>query len=46
MLSVLFLGTRMRALQLSGGKPDDHGLPQDWVKMCPRPGHGTGPGVE
>merc|ERR1719460_1937140 len=34
MLSVLFLGTRMRALQLSGGKPDDHGLPQDWVKMC------------
>merc|ERR1719460_812600 len=34
MLCVLFLGTRMRALQLSGGKPDDHGLPQDWVKMC------------
>jgi len=34
MLSVLFLGTRMRALQLTGGKPDDHGLPQDWVKMC------------
>jgi len=34
MLSVLFLGTRMRALQLSGGKPDEHGLPQDWVKMA------------
>jgi len=34
MLSVLFLGTRMRAIQLSGGKPDEHNLPQDWVKMC------------
>jgi hypothetical protein len=33
MLSVLFLGTRMRAVQLSGGKPDDYGLPQWWVKM-------------
>merc|ERR1719377_118931 len=34
MLSVLFLGTRMRALQLSGGDPDDHDLPQGWVKMA------------
>merc|ERR1719213_84640 len=34
MLSVLFLGVRMRAVQLSGGKPDDHDLPQDWVKMA------------
>ena len=25
---VLFLGTRMRAVQLSGGKPDEYGLPQ------------------
>jgi len=32
MLSVLFLGTRMRAVQLSGGKPDEYGLPQWWVK--------------
>jgi hypothetical protein len=34
MLSVLFLGTRMRALQLSEGKPDDHDLPQPYVKMA------------
>merc|ERR1719484_88162 len=34
MLSVLFLGTRMRAVQLSGGKPDEYGLPQWWVKMA------------
>jgi hypothetical protein len=34
MLSVLFLGTRMRALQLSGGEPDKHDLPQPWVKMA------------
>jgi hypothetical protein len=34
MLSVLFLGVRMRAVQLSGGKPDEHDLPQDWVKMA------------
>jgi len=34
MLSVLFLGTRMRALQLSGGDPDAHDLPQPWVKMA------------
>jgi hypothetical protein len=32
MLSVLFLGTRMRALQLSGGEPDKYGLPQQYVK--------------
>jgi hypothetical protein len=31
MLSVLFLGTRMRALQLSGGNPDPYDLPQPWV---------------
>jgi hypothetical protein len=34
MLSVLFLGTRMRALQLSGGDPEAHDLPQPWVKMA------------
>merc|ERR1719355_522555 len=34
MLSVLFLGTRMRALQLSEGKPDDYDLPQPYVKMA------------
>jgi len=34
MLSVLFLGTRMRALQLSGGDPDAYDLPQPWVKMA------------
>jgi hypothetical protein len=33
MLSVLFLGTRMRALQLSGGDPDKYDLPQPYVKM-------------
>jgi hypothetical protein len=32
MLSVLFLGTRMRALQLSGGNPDAYDLPQPYVK--------------
>jgi hypothetical protein len=32
MLSVLFLGTRLRALQLSGGDPDKHHLPQDYVQ--------------
>merc|ERR1719355_64509 len=32
MLSVLFLGVRMRAVQLSQGKPDEYHLPQDWVK--------------
>jgi len=34
MLSVLFLGTRMRALQLSGGNPDAYDLPQPWVKQA------------
>merc|ERR1719359_817334 len=34
MLSVLFLGTRMRALQLSGGEPDANNLPQPFVKMA------------
>merc|ERR1719331_1906951 len=32
MLSVLFIGVRMRALQLSKGEPDKVGLPQWWVK--------------
>jgi hypothetical protein len=32
MLSVLFIGVRMRALQLSQGEPDKHDLPQWWVK--------------
>jgi hypothetical protein len=32
MLSVLFLGTRMRAVQLSGGQPDKYDLPQPYVK--------------
>jgi len=32
MLSVLFLGVRMRAVQLSQGKPDDYSLPPDYVK--------------
>merc|ERR1719387_635710 len=34
MLSVLFLGTRMRAIQLSGGEPDKYHLPQDYVKTA------------
>jgi len=34
MLSVLFLGTRMRAVQLSGGQPDLYKLPQWWVKTA------------
>jgi len=34
MLCVLFVGTRMRALQLSGGDPDAHDLPQPFVKMA------------
>jgi len=33
MLSILFLGTRMRALQLSQGEPDAHDLPQPFVKV-------------
>merc|ERR1719159_1549546 len=34
MLSVLFLGTRMRAVQLSGGLPDKYDLPQPYVKSA------------
>jgi hypothetical protein len=34
MLSVLFLGTRMRAVQLSGGQPDEYNLPQPYVKTA------------
>jgi len=34
MLCVLFLGTRMRALQLSQGEPDKFDLPQPFVKNC------------
>merc|ERR1719352_655252 len=34
MLSVLFLGTRMRAVQLSGGQPDKYDLPQPYVKSA------------
>merc|ERR1719171_2176035 len=34
MLSVLFLGTRMRAVQLSGGEPDKYHLPQPYVKTA------------
>merc|ERR1719311_964178 len=33
MLSVLFLGVRMRAVQLSQGNPDYYKLPQDYVKF-------------
>jgi hypothetical protein len=33
MLSVLFLGVRMRAIQLSQGNPDYYKLPQDYVKF-------------
>jgi len=31
MLCVLFLAARMRALQLTGGKTEQYGLPQSWV---------------
>lgn len=34
MLCVLFLGVRMRAVQLSGGEPDKYDLPQPWVKIA------------
>jgi hypothetical protein len=34
MLSVLFLGARMRALQLSEGEPDKYDLPQPYVKIA------------
>ena len=29
---MLFLGVRMRAVQLSQGKPDEYSLPPDYVK--------------
>merc|ERR1719440_2019911 len=32
MLSVLFLGTRMRAIQLTQGETEKYGLPQPWVQ--------------
>merc|ERR1719199_2369003 len=34
MLCVLFLGTRMRALQITGGDPEKYDLPQWWVKFA------------
>merc|ERR1719241_46369 len=34
MLSVLFLGTRMRAIQLSQGETEKYQLPQPWVQMA------------
>lgn len=34
MLCVLFLGTRMRAIQISGGQTEKYGLPQWWVQMA------------
>jgi len=34
MLCVLFIGTRMRALQLSQGDPEAYDLPQPWVKFA------------
>jgi len=34
MLCVLFIGTRMRAIQLSEGNPDKYDLPQPYVKMA------------
>ena len=33
MLSVLFVGTRMRALQLSQGQPDEYDLPQSSARV-------------
>merc|ERR1719165_59125 len=34
MLSVLFLGTRMRAIQLTQGETEKYKLPQPWVQMA------------
>merc|ERR1719420_1426246 len=34
MLSVLFLGTRMRAIQLSQGQTEKYKLPQPWVQQA------------
>lgn len=36
MLCVLFLATRMRALQLTGGQPEKYQLPQWWVELAMR----------
>jgi len=36
MLCVLFLATRMRAVQLSQGEPETYELPQWWVKVAMR----------
>jgi len=34
MLSVLFVGTRMRAIQLSQGQTEKYGIPQRWVQAA------------
>lgn len=34
MLSCLFLGVRMRAVQLSQNETEKYNLPQDWVQSC------------
>jgi len=34
MLCILFLATRLRAVQLARGQPDRYGLPQWWVKAA------------
>lgn len=34
MLSILFLATRMRAVQLSQGETEKYRLPQPWVQFC------------
>merc|ERR1719172_530228 len=34
MLAVMFLGTRMRAIQLTQGQTEKYGLPQWWVQQA------------
>jgi len=34
MLAVLFMGIRMRAIQLTQGETEKYGLPQLWVQQC------------
>merc|ERR1719409_1294942 len=34
MLCVLFIATRMRALMLTKGRPEEYDLPQLWVKIA------------
>ena len=34
MLSVLFLGARMRAIQLSQGETENYELPQPWAQRA------------